>query len=86
MADAVTTTQAAPASRQGSGAWRNSMNQAITRPTLIAAISMTATAETSGATAWRDNPQVDAAVLSISSSQTSSTDPTAVLKAGHLNR
>lgn len=85
-AAAATTTQIVPASRQGRGARRSPMKYAITRLTLIAAITMTASVETVGATAGRESPQVEAAVLSISNNQTARTDLTVALTTDHLTR
>jgi hypothetical protein len=65
----VAASQVIPANFHGSGAFRNSMKCAITNQTLIAAITMTATVPTAGATMPVENHQVDAAVASISANQ-----------------
>lgn len=84
--DSAATTQIAPASRHAKGAIRSSMKCVITKPTLIAAITMTAMVETIGANIGCENHQVDAAVLTISNNQTAMTEMTAAFTSDHLTR
>ena len=86
IVEAAPITQIVPANRQASGAFRSPMKNAITRPTLTAAITRTAMVEMFADTIARENPQVDAVVLNISIAHTTSVDLTVPVIETHLTR